>query len=89
MVHASTIVAGAAALLLASPAAAAGLYHKSSPVIQVDAKSYDRLIAKSNYTSVGFNIWILETFPSQLTIISDCRVLRAMVWSLQEPPATI
>ncbi|KAF2836392.1 thioredoxin-domain-containing protein [Patellaria atrata CBS 101060] len=28
------------------------MYTKSSPVLQVDAKSYDRLIAKSNHTSI-------------------------------------
>lgn len=32
--------------------AQAGFYPKSSPVLQVDAKNYDSLIAKSNYTSV-------------------------------------
>jgi protein disulfide-isomerase A6 len=53
MVHTSTLVAAAATLLLASPGAAAGLYTKNSPVIQVDGKSYDRLIAKSNHTSVS------------------------------------
>ncbi|KAH8700619.1 hypothetical protein BGW36DRAFT_316682 [Talaromyces proteolyticus] len=31
---------------------AAGLYTKSSPVLQVDAKNYDSLIAKSNHTSI-------------------------------------
>jgi protein disulfide-isomerase A6 len=30
-----------------------GIYTKNSPVLQVDAKSYDALIAQSNYTSVG------------------------------------
>lgn len=55
MVHATTLTsaaAAAAALLLALPATAAGLYPKSSAVLQVDAKNYDRLIAKSNHTSV-------------------------------------
>ncbi|KAK7757049.1 hypothetical protein SLS62_001065 [Diatrype stigma] len=46
-------IAAAVALLSALPAtSAAGLYTKNSPVLQVDAKSYDKLIAKSNYTSV-------------------------------------
>jgi len=43
------------ALLLAilSPLViAAGLYTKSSPVLQIDANNYDRLIARSNYTSI-------------------------------------
>jgi protein disulfide-isomerase A6 len=29
-----------------------GLYTKNSPVLQVDAKNYDTLIAQSNHTSV-------------------------------------
>lgn len=29
-----------------------GLYTKNSPVLQVDAKNYDMLIAQSNHTSV-------------------------------------
>ncbi|KAH0539115.1 hypothetical protein FGG08_004353 [Glutinoglossum americanum] len=52
MVHTKALTVAAAALLLAVPAAADGIYSKSSPVLQVDAKSYDRLIAKSNYTSI-------------------------------------
>ncbi|KAJ8105808.1 hypothetical protein ONZ43_g7277 [Nemania bipapillata] len=47
-----TVAVAAVALLSALPTAQAGLYPKSSPVLQVDAKSYDRLIAKSNHTSV-------------------------------------
>ncbi|KAI1334598.1 thioredoxin-domain-containing protein [Xylariaceae sp. FL0016] len=42
----------AVALLSALPTAQAGLYAKNSPVVQVDAKNYDKLIAKSNHTSV-------------------------------------
>jgi protein disulfide-isomerase A6 len=53
MVHAKALSIAAAALLLAMPAAADDMYSKTSPVLQVDAKSYDRLIAKSNYTSVS------------------------------------
>jgi protein disulfide-isomerase A6 len=30
-----------------------GIYTKNSPVLQVDAKSYDALIAQSNHTSVS------------------------------------
>jgi protein disulfide-isomerase A6 len=52
MVHTTTLTVAAAALLAALPANA-GLYPKSSAVVQVDAKNYDRLIAQSNYTSVG------------------------------------
>ncbi|KAI0509086.1 thioredoxin-domain-containing protein [Xylaria bambusicola] len=47
-----TAAVAAVALLSALPAAQASLYTKSSPVLQVNAKSYDRLIAKSNHTSV-------------------------------------
>jgi hypothetical protein len=46
-------LAAAAALALLPAGASAGMYPKNSPVLQVDAKSFDRLIAKSNYTSVG------------------------------------
>lgn len=51
--HHPTLCAVAVALLSALPGAQAGLYSKKSPVLQVDAKSYDRLIAKSNHTSVS------------------------------------
>lgn len=48
-----TTAIAAVAFLSAIPAAqAGGLYLKSSPVTQVDAKSFDRLINKSNHTSV-------------------------------------
>ncbi|KAJ4297359.1 hypothetical protein N0V88_004277 [Collariella sp. IMI 366227] len=50
--HHSTLCAVAVALLSALPGAEAGIYTKKSPVLQVDAKDYDRLIAKSNYTSI-------------------------------------
>ncbi|KAI5295590.1 hypothetical protein KEM52_000893 [Ascosphaera acerosa] len=40
------------AVLGASCVEAAGLYGKGSPVLQLDAKSYDRLIARSNHTSI-------------------------------------
>jgi len=55
MVHTGAITVAAAALLAALPVSA-GLYSKSSPVIQIDAKNYDRLIAQSNYTSVR-SLW--------------------------------
>ena len=51
MVKSTTITATAFALLAAIPVEA-GLYAKGSPVLQVDGKNYDRLIAQSNYTSV-------------------------------------
>ncbi|KAI0127117.1 hypothetical protein BJ170DRAFT_582905 [Xylariales sp. AK1849] len=47
----TTIAAAALGLLSALPTVRAGLYLKSSPVVQIDAKNYDRLVAKSNYTT--------------------------------------
>lgn len=38
--------------LAALPAAQAGLYTKNSPVLQLNAATYDRLISQSNYTSI-------------------------------------
>ena len=58
MVHASAVVstAAAAALLLAAlpfGAQAQAMYSKNSPVVQVTGRTYDKLIAQSNYTSVS------------------------------------
>ena len=39
-------------LALAPSVLGQAMYSKNSPVLQVDAKSYDKLIAKSNYTSI-------------------------------------
>lgn len=50
MVKSQTLAAAASLLLL--PVVANGMYTKSSPVLQIDAPSYDNLIAKSNYTSI-------------------------------------
>ncbi|GKT52518.1 putative protein lysine methyltransferase SET5 [Colletotrichum spaethianum] len=50
--HHPTLLAAGAAVLSALPGAQAGMYPKSSAVLQVDAKNYDTLIAKSNYTSI-------------------------------------
>jgi protein disulfide-isomerase A6 len=50
--HHPTIVATLAALAALPCASAAGLYTKGSPVLQVDGRSYDKLIANSNYTSI-------------------------------------
>ena len=52
MVHTTPALAIAATALLAALPVQAGLYPKSSAVLQVDGKNYDRLIAQSNYTSV-------------------------------------
>jgi protein disulfide-isomerase A6 len=50
----STALAVSAASVLFSLPVNAGLYTKSSPVLQLNAKSYDQLIAKSNHTSVSY-----------------------------------
>ncbi|TFB05110.1 Putative protein disulfide-isomerase [Trichoderma ghanense] len=50
--HQQTLLATLAASLAALPFAQAGFYSKNSPVLQVDAKSYDRLITNSNHTSI-------------------------------------
>lgn len=51
--HHPTLQALAVALLAAAPACAETMYPKNSPVVQIDSKNYDKLIAKSNYTSVS------------------------------------
>ncbi|QIW96431.1 hypothetical protein AMS68_001949 [Peltaster fructicola] len=48
MVHASLL----ASSLLLPAALAAGLYSRDSPVLNVDSKSYNTLIAQSNHTSI-------------------------------------
>ncbi|KAI1177279.1 thioredoxin-domain-containing protein [Nemania sp. FL0916] len=48
----SAIAMAAVAFLSALPTTQAGLYTKTSPVLQVDAKNYESLIAKSNHTSI-------------------------------------
>ncbi|KAJ2897704.1 uncharacterized protein MKZ38_004481 [Zalerion maritima] len=50
--HALAFLAAAAAVLLVPVARAGGLYTKSSPVLQVDATNYGKLIDKSPYTSI-------------------------------------
>lgn len=58
MVNTGVISTAAAALLCVLPAVHAGLYPKSSAVLSVDGKDYDRLIAQSNYTSVSIPPYI-------------------------------
>lgn len=53
MVSHKALAAAAVAFFLSPPALAA-MYPKNSPVLQVGAKDYDKLIAKSNHTSVSF-----------------------------------
>ncbi|KKA25078.1 Disulfide isomerase [Rasamsonia emersonii CBS 393.64] len=50
--HSNLALALLASLLGVLPTASANLYTKNSPVLQVDHKTYDSLIAKSNYTSI-------------------------------------
>ncbi|OAA55186.1 Thioredoxin-like fold protein [Cordyceps fumosorosea ARSEF 2679] len=50
--HQHTVASALAVLLATAPTAWAGMYTKKSPVLQVDAKSFDRLINRSNYTSI-------------------------------------
>ncbi|KAL1878133.1 hypothetical protein VTK73DRAFT_8013 [Phialemonium thermophilum] len=50
--HHTSLCAAVVALLSVLPGVQAGLYTKKSPVLQVEAKDYDRLIAKSNHTSI-------------------------------------
>jgi protein disulfide-isomerase A6 len=59
--HHPTVVS-TLAMLAALPFAQAGIYPKSSPVLQVEAKTYEKLIAKSNYTSVR-----KQTTPDRFT----------------------
>lgn len=53
MPHHTTLVAALTAALAALPSAQAGMYLRSSPVLQLDAKNFDSLITKSNHTSVN------------------------------------
>ena len=50
MVRATTLFAATAALAL--NAHAESIYGKNSAVVQISGMDYDRVIAKSNYTSV-------------------------------------
>lgn len=52
MVSHKALAAAAVAAFFSSPALAA-MYPKNSPVLQVEAKDYSSLIAKSNHTSVS------------------------------------
>ncbi|KAF6826904.1 protein disulfide-isomerase [Colletotrichum plurivorum] len=52
MHHPTILAAAGVAVLSALPGAQAGMYTKNSPVLQLDARSYERLIANSNHTSI-------------------------------------
>lgn len=45
-----------ASLLAALPVSADGIYPKKSPVLQVNQKNYNQLIADSNHTSVSSSL---------------------------------
>ena len=51
--HHPVVLSTLTAALAVLPAAQAAIYTKNSPVLQLDARSYERQIAKSNYTSVS------------------------------------
>ena len=53
MLPSSVLNALCAASLVLGGVSADGLYTKSSAVLQVDGKSYDKLVAKSNLVSVS------------------------------------
>jgi hypothetical protein len=76
--HSSPALLFSTASFLFSLPVSAGLYPKSSAVLSLDAKSYDRLITKSNHTSVS--ILHMQLPELKLTKIKDCRVLRSVVW---------
>lgn len=51
--HQQALASALAVVLAAAPTAMANaIYTKNSPVLQVDAKNFDRLINRSNHTSV-------------------------------------
>jgi protein disulfide-isomerase A6 len=52
MFQKTSLIVLLASFLAAAPAAAEGLYPKSSAVLQVNPKNYDQLIAQSNHTTV-------------------------------------
>lgn len=54
--HQLTLLSVVVAVLAALPTAQAGIYTKNSPVLQLDARSYEQLIAKSNHTTVRFTV---------------------------------
>lgn len=46
-------IAGLTSLILATSVSSQGLYSKGSAVLQVDGRSYQKLVAMSNQVSVG------------------------------------
>jgi hypothetical protein len=69
MVRTSTLFAATAALAL--NARAESMYSKNSAVVQITGMDYDRVIAKSNYTSVSI---LREVVQMPANNMLDCRV---------------
>jgi hypothetical protein len=69
MVRATTLFAATAALAL--NAHAESMYSKNSAVVQITGMDYDRVIAKSNYTSVCTSP-VYHQGPANNAL--DCRV---------------
>lgn len=69
--HHPTLCTVAVALLSALPGTQA-IYTKKSPVLQVEAKNYDRLIAKSNYTSVCQDMLCVSLVRVHANVLRDC-----------------
>jgi hypothetical protein len=69
MVRTTALLAATAALAL--HAHAESMYPKKSGVLSITGMDYDRLIAKSNYTSVSI---AYQWHDSLLTFPRDCRV---------------
>lgn len=59
-----------ASLFAALPVQADGIYTKNSPVLQLNAQTYNSLIAKSNYTSVSH-------FITNLTLLTNAWLHRS------------
>ena len=71
MVRTTTLFAATAALAL--NAHAQSMYSKNSAVVQIGGMDYDRVIAKSNYTSVSMPPAAIKRAANN---ILDCRVSR-------------
>jgi hypothetical protein len=69
----SSILTLLAALLAVVHADA--IYTKNSPVLQVDAKSYDTLIAQSNHTSASPTVLSNDMRNVKLIVYPDSRVI--------------
>jgi protein disulfide-isomerase A6 len=70
MLQSTSALLLAASLLAALPVNADGLYTNKSPVLQVDQKGYNKLIANSNYSSVSTYIQAPSISKPELTTLS-------------------